>query len=110
MGFPDGYTVTHKPFAALSGEPREKEKSMFEETEGTGDDRESASEGLDAQPESAHPVAGEDVGGPEEGEGARKAAATPEIGDDGNEGETQRPAPDDDVGVPENPGDPKEEN
>ncbi len=82
---------------------------MFEQTEGTSDDRESASEGLDAQPESAS-GGRRGRGGPEEGEGARKAAATPEIGDDGNEGETQRPAPDDDVGVPENPGDPKEEN
>ena len=83
---------------------------MFEETEDTGGDRESDSdsEGLDAQPEPGHPVAGEDVGAPEEGEGARKAAATPPIADDGNEGETQRPAPDDDVGVPENPGDPGE--
>ena len=82
---------------------------MLEGTQDAGDDRESDSEGLAAQPEPGHPVAGEDVGGPEEGEGARKAAATPDIGDDGNKEETQRPAPDDEVGVPEHPGDPTDE-
>lgn len=46
-------------------------------------------------------IAGEDV---KEGAGDRKAAASPEIGEDANKGETQHPAPDDEVGVPENPG------
>lgn len=67
-------------------------------------DRESESEGLDAQPEPGHPVAGEDVGTPEGGPGAGKSDAAPEIGGGHNEEETQRPAPDDEVGVPENPG------
>ncbi len=82
---------------------------MSEATEHTGDDRESDSEGLDAQPEPGHPVADKDVGAPEEGAGARKSEATPEIGDDGNKEETQRPAPDDEVGMSENPGDPGDE-
>jgi hypothetical protein len=34
------------------------------------------------------------------GEGARSAAVTPPIGDDAEQGQTQAPAPRDDVGVP----------
>lgn len=56
------------------------------------------------QPEPGHPVAGEDQGDPEGGPGSRKAEATPKIADDGNKEETQRPAPDDDVGVADHPG------
>ncbi len=48
---------------------------MFEGTEDTHEHRESDSEGLGQQPEAGHP-AGEDVGAPEEGAGARKAATT----------------------------------
>lgn len=73
--------------------------------EGNEDDRTSEVEGLENQPEPGHPVADQDVGSPEEGAGTRKAKATPPIADDGTKGETQRPAPDDDVGVPDNPGD-----
>lgn len=85
---------------------------MFEETEDTAhddpeSDRHSESEGLEQQPEPGFPVAGQDVGAPEEGAGERKAEATPPIADDGNKGETQRPAPDDDVGVPDDPGEPE---
>ena len=76
--------------------------------EGDEDDRASESEGLDTQPEPGHPVTDQDVGTPEEGAGTRKAEATAPIADDGNKGETQRPAPDDDVGVPDNPGEPKD--
>jgi len=61
------------------------------------------------QPEPGHPAAGENQGDPEGGAGRRKAEATPEIGAEGNVGETQRPAAEDDVGVPENPGDQKDE-
>lgn len=78
---------------------------MLEHTDDTDDDRESESEGLDAQPGAGNPVEGEDVGA---GAGARKAAATPPIADDANKGETQHPAPDDDVGVPDDPGADKE--
>jgi hypothetical protein len=81
---------------------------MFEGTEDTHEHRESDSEGLGQQPDAGHP-AGEDVGAPEEGAGARAAAASPEISEDANKEETQRPAPDDDVGVPDNPGDHKDE-
>jgi hypothetical protein len=35
------------------------------------------------------------------GEGSGAAAATPEIGEEGEVGQTQVPAPDDDPGVPE---------
>lgn len=77
---------------------------MAEEPEDTQEHRDSDSEGLGNQPDPGFPVADEDVGAPEEGAGARAAAASPEIGEDANKGETQRPAPDDDVGVPENPG------
>lgn len=83
---------------------------MFEGTEERHGDDKSEGEvgGLDSQPDQggvpgaeAGDIAGEDV---EEGAGDRKAAASPEIGEDANKGETQHPAPDDEVGVPENPG------
>lgn len=82
---------------------------MIEETEDTSEHRDSESEGLGNQPDPGFPVADEDVGAPEEGAGARKAAASPEIGEDANKGETQHPAPDDDVGVPDDTGGPDED-
>jgi hypothetical protein len=79
----------------------ESEDTMHEDPES---DRHSESEGLEQQPEPGHPVAGQDAGAPDEGAGARKAEASQPIADDGNKEETQRPAPDDDVGVPDDPG------
>ncbi len=58
-----------------------------------------------SQPDPGHPVAGEDAGETEEGAGAAKAGATPKIGEDAEMGQTSSPAPDDDVGVPDDPGD-----
>ncbi len=73
-------------FDARESEPREGSE---------GDDT------MTPQPEPGHPVAGEDVGGPEEGVGRANAQATPEIGDEGQKkGQTAHPAPDDDVGAP----------
>ena len=58
------------------------------------------------QPEPGHPVAGEDVGMPDkESAGSAKADVTPEISGEGQvQGQTTYPAPDDDVGVPEDTG------
>jgi len=80
---------------------------MFEGTDEPQDDRESDSEGLENQPGGGRPTAGDEP--PERGAGARAAAASPEIGEDATKEQTQHPAPDDEVGVPENPGKPKEE-
>jgi len=71
---------------------------MFDETE---DPREKTGDAdrLDS-PGSAPP----DAGG-EEGAGRANADATPKIGDEGIEhGQTANPAPDEDVGVPEDEG------
>lgn len=73
---------------------------MFEGTEDEGD---VAGEGVETQPDRGHPLAGEEA--PEEGAGARAAAGTPEISEDANKEETQHPAPDDEAGVPDEPGD-----
>lgn len=80
---------------------------MFEGTDEPQDDRESDSEGLENQPGGGRPTAGDEP--PERGAGARAAAASPEIGEDANKEQTQHPAPDDEVGVPENPGESKDE-
>jgi len=72
---------------------------MFDETE---DPRETSGEKdrLDS-PESAAP----DAAAGEESPGRVNADATPKIGDEGVErGQTANPAPDEDVGVPEHPG------
>ena len=60
------------------------------------------------QPEPGHPVAGEDVGGAEQGEGRAKEEVTPKIGEDAEMEQTTQPAPDDDVGIPEDSGREKE--
>ncbi len=51
--------------------------------------------------QAGNPEAG-DAGDPkgQEGVGARNAEATPRIGEDANDEQTQTPAPDDEVGVP----------
>jgi hypothetical protein len=69
---------------------------MFEGTE-SDERRESGTEEM-AQED--RPTSGEGISG-QGGEGSGAAAATPEIGEDGEIGQTQVPAPDDDPGVPE---------
>ncbi len=73
---------------------------MFEGTE-----REPAVEpGSTQQPEPGQPVADNEQDGPEEGAGRVNAEATPKIADDAEHEQTQHEAPEDDVGVPEDPG------
>jgi hypothetical protein len=59
------------------------------------------SEEQEPRPSGAEDYAGE-AGDPttQGGEGQRKAAVTPPIGEDGVQGQTQTPAPEDDVGKP----------
>lgn len=83
---------------------------MFEGTENPREESESEERLAreSSQPDPGHPVAGEDVGTPEEGAGSAKAGATPKIAEDAEMGQTTAPAPDDDVGVPDDPGNEKE--
>jgi hypothetical protein len=69
---------------------------VFEGTE-SDERRESGTEEM-AQED--RPTSGEGISG-QGGEGSGAASATPEIGEEGEIGQTQVPAPDDDAGVPE---------
>ena len=69
---------------------------MFEDTE-PDERRESGTEEM-AQED--RPTSGGGISG-QGGEGSGAAAATPKIGEEGEVGQTQVPAPDDDPGVPE---------
>jgi hypothetical protein len=69
---------------------------MFEGTE-SDERRESGTEEM-AQED--RPTSGGGISG-QGGEGSGAAAATPDIGEEGEIGQTQVPAPDDDAGVPE---------
>ena len=69
---------------------------MFEDTE-PDERRESGTEEM-AQED--RPTSGGCISG-QGGEGSGAASATPEIGEEGEVGQTQVPAPEDDPGVPE---------
>jgi hypothetical protein len=76
-------------FGGSESEPREpKEKSLEDEARSH-------------QPERGHPVAGEDIGSPEGGPGGAKGQSTEPISEEGVKGQTQVPAPDDEVGKPD---------
>jgi hypothetical protein len=82
----------------------EKAETMFEDGE-SGQRDESGDDEMTHSPKPGHPVAGEDVGTPEEGAGRAKAEATPEIEDEDQVKEqTAHSAPDDDVGAPPHEG------
>jgi hypothetical protein len=69
---------------------------MFESSE--PDEREES--GTEEMAREERPTSGGGIGG-QGGEGRGAASATPDIGEDGEVGQTQVPAPDDDPGVPE---------
>lgn len=77
--------------------------------EGGGTMFDGIEESREGRTDEGHPVAGEEVGAPEEGPGSAKEEVTPKIADDAEKGQTTHPAPDDDVGVPEDPGTPSED-
>ena len=69
---------------------------MYESTEPD----ESSESGVDEMAREDRPTSGGGIGG-QGGEGEGAASATPPIGEEGEPGQTQVPAPDDDTGVPE---------
>jgi hypothetical protein len=74
---------------------------MFEGSEEFEEAREGEGGGMGKDPSQREGMG--DLGDPgSEGHGA--AEATPPIGEEGEVGQTQTPAPDDDVGTPEEPG------